>query len=465
MNILKRIFLHESDKKEKAEENISQIAFDLVGSAEQVAGVSRDLESASLEQLDTLSSTVSASHEISAMIGRTNECAQNLTDRAHLLRGMSDDGGAVVSEMVRSSLETKEESEKFKTEMQASIEDLSSTLTVIKEIAEKTKVINEIVFQTKLLSFNASVEAARAGENGKGFAVVAEEIGKLAQMSGGASNEIAIIVDNSVKAVSQALEKTKARVENLTAQSAEKSDIGYSYAKKCENIFAGIAEKINETTKMIDEISLATKEQAIGIKQLDQSIGHLQEVADRNRLVASQSTQHAKAFETQTKSLVELANYLKRENGNRGDQKPKLQKFVWNSQYNLGVQSMDEEHMILVDKINNLVGELENQHTKKNIGTLTNVFNDLASYTIEHFSDEEKFMQSINYPQYSSHKKIHEKLIAQVLSYGEQIKKGTLDDQKLISFLRNWLISHIMGVDMQYADYSRISTHSKKRAS
>ncbi|MBC7465119.1 MAG: hypothetical protein H7256_03945 [Bdellovibrio sp.] len=50
----------------------------------------------------------------------------------------------------------------------------------MEEIGNKTKVINDIVFQTKLLSFNASVEAARAGEHGKGFAVVAEEVGKLA---------------------------------------------------------------------------------------------------------------------------------------------------------------------------------------------------------------------------------------------------------------------------------------------
>ncbi len=51
------------------------------------------------------------------------------------------------------------------------------------DIGDKTKVINDIVFQTKRLSFNASVEAARAGEHGKGFAVVAEEVGNLAQMS------------------------------------------------------------------------------------------------------------------------------------------------------------------------------------------------------------------------------------------------------------------------------------------
>ena len=68
--------------------------------------------------------------------------------------------------------------------------DVKNMMTLIETINQKTSVINDIVFQTKLLSFNASVEAARAGEHGKGFAVVAEEVGNLAQMSGNAAQEI-----------------------------------------------------------------------------------------------------------------------------------------------------------------------------------------------------------------------------------------------------------------------------------
>lgn len=62
-------------------------------------------------------------------------------------------------------------------------------------------------------------------------------------------------------------------------------------------------------------------------------------------------------------------------------------------------------------------------------------------------------MQEIRYPLYESHKKIHENLLDQVKLYGLDIEHDRLEDHKLVSFLRNWLISHIMGVDMQYAGH------------
>ena len=74
-------------------------------------------------------------------------------------------------------------------------------MVLISEIGNKTKVINDIVFQTKLLSFNASVEAARAGEHGKGFSVVAEEVGNLAHMSGNSAKEITQLLESSINRV------------------------------------------------------------------------------------------------------------------------------------------------------------------------------------------------------------------------------------------------------------------------
>ena len=71
--------------------------------------------------------------------------------------------------------------------------------SIIQEIEDKTKAIDEIVFQTKLLSFNASVEAERAGEHGRGFSVVAQEVGNLAQLSGKSAAEINEILKRKYK--------------------------------------------------------------------------------------------------------------------------------------------------------------------------------------------------------------------------------------------------------------------------
>lgn len=382
---------------------------------------------------------------------RTSDNAKELSENAAQLQDMANEGRNIVQNMVTSSLEIKEGSEYFKNQMQESISELSNALLVIKEIADKTKLINEIVFQTKLLSFNASVEAARAGEHGKGFAVVAEEIGKLAQVSGNSSLEISQIVDRSVSSVNDALARTKKKVEDLTNTTASKSEAGYTQAINCESIFTSINGKISEINIMVKEISTATSEQSIGVEQLDYAIGNLQEVADRNRLVASQSTEHAHSFAAQTKQLIKITEDMKFLLPKDKNKKIRLQQFVWSEKYMLGVNTMDDEHKVLVGKINFLVVNLESQYEKKDKATLMAAFRDLASYTAEHFSHEEKFMESIHYPQFTSHKKIHDKLLAQVGKYGQEIESGTLDDQKLISFLRNWLISHIMGVDMQYA--------------
>lgn len=434
-------------------DGLNLLVSDLKGSSEQVAAVSNDLYVASHEQLDALNTTVSASHEIRSQIERTSDNVSNLSEDAGRLEKMVQAGHQVLQEMVSSSQEIKSGAGKFETEMRESISQLSNAMNAIQEIAQKTKIINEIVFQTKLLSFNASVEAARAGEAGKGFSVVAEEVGKLAQMSGAAANEISGIVEQSITVVQAAIQTTKSKIEVLTRETAAKSEVGYSNSKQCEKLFEDMASRITETTRVIGEISIAMKEQSIGVGQLDRSIHELQEVANRNRLVASQTTEHAKEFEHQTASLSDTVKAISRIQNQAA--KKQLQKFVWSEKLMLGIREMDDEHKILVGKINTLVTYLEQKDLSADNDAIFAAFSDLAQYTAEHFADEERFMQSIGYAEFASHKKIHQKLLAQVGKFGESIKSRTLDDQKLVAFLRNWLISHIMGVDMQYAAHHK----------
>lgn len=432
-------------------EALADTGFDISGSSQQVASVNRDLQAASMEQLDTLLETVSASHQINSMISRTKDGTQTLSIEAEELKNISQKGSTIIEKMVESSLSMKEGNEHFKNEIEKSMGELSESLNIIKEIANKTQLINDIVFQTKLLSFNASVEAARAGEHGKGFTIVAEEIGKLAQMSGKSADEISTIVTRSVSSINSAIETAKARVEKITVEGQNRNNQTYESSKNCELVFKDISERINTINTMLEGINVAAVEQSTGIVQLDNAIEKLQEVADRNRLVASQTTEHAIEFEIQSRKIVEINQTIAEQNHFDTYKKPRIQKFIWNDKLIIGVNEMDNEHKVLVEKINSLVEELEAQYTRKDTPKLMSSFSDLANYTIKHFKDEEAFMQSIAYPQLASHKKIHEKLLNQVGAYGEKIQKGNLNDKELISFLRNWLISHIMGVDTQYA--------------
>lgn len=448
------------DQAKQILQPLEDISTDLVGSAEQIQTVSRDLKKASEDQMDTLNATVSCSNEISSMMMRTQDHTVQLDNEAQHLSTMANQGTDIVKDMVDTIQEIKVGSVEFKEEMEKNLNELYNSLHLIKNISEKTKLINDIVFQTKLLSFNASVEAARAGEAGKGFSVVAEEIGKLAKMSGHTADEISKIVEQSTLIINDSLQKTKQRTDELMNESLQKNERGYQSTKHCEKVFNEIAEKINYISSTIKEISLATKEQAIGVQELDVSILKLQEMADRNNLVASQSTEQAHEFEKQTGNLIKMHQglaqlHIFKNNGVH------FQKFLWNDKLSLGVHAMDDEHKILIDRINDFITALEEQHTRVNKENLMRAFQNLASYTIEHFAHEEAYMESIQYPQLNSHKKIHENLLNQVGLYGEQIKNGTLNEKKIVSFLRNWLLSHIMGVDMQYSQHS----HSHERKS
>jgi methyl-accepting chemotaxis protein len=180
-------------------EKMSDSASNVTDSSHHVSSAGTKLSSSTTEQAAAIQQTVAAIEEVSSMVQKNAENSKRSEDVSTKSQEKAQQGKEAVQAMIHSIDDIKISNTDIMQQIDKSNQQISDIVKVISEIGNKTKIINDIVFQTKLLSFNASVEAARAGEHGKGFAVVAEEIGNLAQMSGNAAKEISQMLGDSIR--------------------------------------------------------------------------------------------------------------------------------------------------------------------------------------------------------------------------------------------------------------------------
>ncbi|WP_127717989.1 methyl-accepting chemotaxis protein [Halobacteriovorax sp. HLS] len=158
----------------------------------------------------------------------------------------------------------------------SSSQQLQSVVESVNFISEKTSIITDIVFQTKLLSFNASVEAARAGEHGKGFAVVAEEIGNLASNSGVASEGINEIVDKSKGQLTSSVGSITENLESFQSQLDEAFNSWAEISNTLKSSFDIVEKSSKNQESFLSEISTAANEQSAGVNELTASLNNIQ---------------------------------------------------------------------------------------------------------------------------------------------------------------------------------------------
>jgi methyl-accepting chemotaxis protein len=158
--------------------------------------------------------------------------------------------------------------------------------TQVNLVNQAISVIDNIAFQTNILSLNAAVEAATAGEAGLGFAVVAGEVRNLANRSAEAAREI----------------------QNIVEGATQKANEGKDIASKMIEGYKGLNNSIEQTINLISDIEMSSKEQLLGIEQINDAVNSLDQQTQQNAMVASQSHDIALSTDQIAKLVVSNAN-------------------------------------------------------------------------------------------------------------------------------------------------------------
>ncbi len=278
--------------------------------AAQISQSSAVLSEASVKQASAVQETAASIDEVSAMVKKNSENAAQSQVTSQGSREAAEKGQAAIQKMIQSITEMSESNNLVMNQVTEGNQKISDIVKLITEIGNKTKVINDIVFQTKLLSFNASVEAARAGEHGKGFAVVAEEVGNLAQMSGNAAKEISELLDGSVQKVEGIISETKKGVESLVTAGRSKVESGKETARECGEILNEILSSVQDVDGMVSEISSASKEQSEGVEEIGKAMNQLDQAIQQNSAVSQSSAASAKELNHQSENMRKLVAEL-----------------------------------------------------------------------------------------------------------------------------------------------------------
>lgn len=291
-------------------EQLNESSIEVSRNAELVSDASNKLASGTTQQASALEETVTATTEFSSIIQVTADNAENSLIKAESSQKSAYNGQNAVASMLVSINDISKSNKEISEQVEKNGGEMKEIIEMISNINEKTKVINEIVFQTKLLSFNAAVEAARAGEAGKGFAVVAEEVSKLAAMSGGAAQEIRDLLEHNNKRVQNIIQSSRENVIKLVSEGERKLDTGIKTANDCKYVLDEINVNITQMVDMNRQISGATKEQATGVKEINQALEQIGVATNVNADASRQCSMAADELKNQVASTRTMVTSL-----------------------------------------------------------------------------------------------------------------------------------------------------------
>lgn len=234
--------------------------------------VANTLKTLGAQNASSVSKLSDASNKIVHTLKEAQQYREETANVSKMANQSVGEGVHAVNNLKVCAEEMRELETEINTLKQETENELQKVVESVTEVLNKTKLIDEIVFQTKLLSFNASVEAARAGEQGKGFAVVAEEVGNLANNSGDAAKEITDLASESHQILTRSVErikgdfqKTQSKCQHVTSElSTGEVQIGTNFDQ--------IEKQMQKLSESLANIQAASRTQEQGMEMVHEGI-------------------------------------------------------------------------------------------------------------------------------------------------------------------------------------------------
>jgi len=234
----------------------------------EIAGGNQDLSSRTEQQASSLEETAASMEEMASKVRKNLDHARTANQLAESASDVAQKGGAVIGQVVQT---------------------MDSINASSKQVFDIIGVIDSIAFQTNILALNAAVEAARAGEQGRGFAVVATEVRNLAQRSASAAKEIKNLIGTSVQSV----------------------DDGCKLVHQAGATMDEIVVSVRRVTAIMAEITVDDQEQTVGIDQINQAIGQMDQMTQQNAALVEEAAAAAISLEEQARNLSHLVSAFK----------------------------------------------------------------------------------------------------------------------------------------------------------
>jgi methyl-accepting chemotaxis protein len=269
-------------------DEIGMLAGSLNSTIEKLRSVVSEVKETSGQVASGSAELADAANQMSKGVEGISASSQQLSQGATEQAASAEEVSASVEQMsanIRQNADNARQTEHIATKASKdALEGASAvreTVDAMRQIAQKIAIIEEIARQTNMLSLNASIEAARAGEHGKGFAVVASEVGKLAERSRSAAGEISALSKQSVDV-------------------AERAGI----------MLDGMVPDIQRTAELVQEISLASREQDSGAQQINKAIAQLDTVIQHNASISEEFSATSEEIAGQSAQVAGTAEEL-----------------------------------------------------------------------------------------------------------------------------------------------------------